>query len=94
MAGPIYFDEPPAARRLFGSTTFAWLWLVLRLYLGWEWLVSGWAKTFGGNITWKFWNWVKPFFMDPRYLRVDNKPVLSFYKSEKCSKRTRALRTR
>jgi hypothetical protein len=34
MAEPIYFDEPPAARSLFASTTFAWLWLVLRLYLG------------------------------------------------------------
>jgi thiosulfate dehydrogenase [quinone] large subunit len=41
---PIYFDEPPVAKRLFASTTFAWLWLVLRLYLGWEWFVSGWGK--------------------------------------------------
>jgi thiosulfate dehydrogenase [quinone] large subunit len=57
MSEPIYFDEPPVARSLFGSTRFAWLWLVLRLYLGWEWLVSGWGKTFGGNITWQFWNW-------------------------------------
>src|SRR6476620_11726633 len=43
MSEPVYFEEPPVARRLFGSTTFAWLWLILRLYLGWEWLVSGWA---------------------------------------------------
>jgi thiosulfate dehydrogenase [quinone] large subunit len=57
MSEPIYFDEPPAARRLFASTTFAWLWLIMRLYLGWEWLVAGWEKTFGGTITWKFWNW-------------------------------------
>jgi thiosulfate dehydrogenase (quinone) large subunit len=57
LAAPIYFDEPPIAKRLFGSTTFAWLWLVLRLYLGWEWFVSGWGKTFGGNLTWKFWQW-------------------------------------
>jgi thiosulfate dehydrogenase [quinone] large subunit len=57
MSEPIYFDEPRAARRLFASTTFAWLWLILRLYLGWEWLVAGWEKTFGGTITWKFWDW-------------------------------------
>ena len=57
MSEPIYFEEPPIARRVFASTTFAWLWLLLRLYLGWEWLVSGWGKTFGGSITWKFWNW-------------------------------------
>ena len=54
---PIYFEEPPIARRVFASTAFAWLWLLLRLYLGWEWLVSGWGKTFGGSITWQFWNW-------------------------------------
>ena len=57
MSDPIYFEEPPIARRVFASTTFAWLWLLLRLYLGWEWLVSGWGKTFGGSITWQFWNW-------------------------------------
>ena len=44
MSDPIYFEEPPVARRLFASTTFAWLWLLLRLYLGWEWVVSGWGK--------------------------------------------------
>jgi hypothetical protein len=53
----IYFDEPPIAERLFASTMFAWLWLILRLYLGREWFVSGWSKTFGGTITWKFWQW-------------------------------------
>jgi hypothetical protein len=25
MAEPIYFDEPPIAKRLFATTTFAWL---------------------------------------------------------------------
>lgn len=57
MAEPIYFDEPQIAKRLFASTTFARLWLVLGLYLGWEWFISGWGKTFGGNLTWKFWQW-------------------------------------
>ena len=59
--GTVYFDEPPIARTLFASTKFAWLWLILRLYLGWEWFVAGWGKTFGGNITWKFWNWDAAF---------------------------------
>ena len=27
-----------------------------------------------------FWKWVVPFMRDPRYLRVHNRPVLSFYK--------------
>ena len=57
MAEPISFDEPPIAKRLFGTTTFAWLWLLLRVYHGWEWFVSGWGKTFGGQITLEFWRW-------------------------------------
>jgi hypothetical protein len=32
VADPIYFDEPPRAQRLFPSTSFARLWLVLLLY--------------------------------------------------------------
>jgi thiosulfate dehydrogenase (quinone) large subunit len=27
------------------------IWLVARLWLGWEWLQAGWSKLFGGNIT-------------------------------------------
>jgi thiosulfate dehydrogenase [quinone] large subunit len=57
MSETVYFDEPPVARSVFATTKIAWLWLLLRLYLGWEWLVSGWEKTFGGSITWKFWKW-------------------------------------
>ena len=34
-------QDPPVARLLFGDTRFAWLWLVVRVYLGWLWLDSG-----------------------------------------------------
>lgn len=44
------FDEPRWARWLFGSAQAAWIWLVLRLWLGWEWLHAGWGKVFGGEI--------------------------------------------
>ncbi len=50
-------EEPRLARWLFASSQAAALWLVLRLWLGWEWFQAGWGKVFGGNITWKFWNW-------------------------------------
>lgn len=36
--------EPPLSRFLFANTTLAPLWLILRLYVGWEWAVAGWAK--------------------------------------------------
>ena len=32
------FEDPPLPRAVFGSTLFAWVWLPLRLFLGWEWL--------------------------------------------------------
>ena len=41
------------AKWLFGSSTAGWIWLVARLWLGWEWLQAGWSKLFGGNITWE-----------------------------------------
>jgi thiosulfate dehydrogenase [quinone] large subunit len=36
--------EPPLSRFLFSDTTLAPLWLLLRLYVGWEWTVAGWGK--------------------------------------------------
>nr|WP_245302470.1 DoxX family membrane protein [Symbiobacterium terraclitae] len=32
------------ARFLFDSTSSAWIWLLARLYLGWQWLQAGWHK--------------------------------------------------
>jgi len=52
-----YIEEPPWSRALFASVKVAWIWLILRLWLGWEWLQAGWGKVVGGNITWKFWDW-------------------------------------
>src|SRR5574341_1018785 len=56
-SGPAYFEEPRLARWLFGSSSAAGVWLIARVWLGWEWFVSGWGKVFGGNLTWRFWNW-------------------------------------
>ena len=58
--GPIYFEEPRAARWFFGSSRAAWIWLIARLWLGWEWLQSGWGKVFGGDLTLRFWQWGDP----------------------------------
>lgn len=38
--------EPAAARWLFNSTQAAWIWLVVRLYLGYEWAHAGYEKVF------------------------------------------------
>jgi thiosulfate dehydrogenase [quinone] large subunit len=36
--------EPPIARLLFADTRLAPLWLIIRLYVGYEWLEAGWSK--------------------------------------------------
>lgn len=37
-------EDPPVAKSLFSDTRWAWIWLILRLYVGWEWLSGGWGK--------------------------------------------------
>ncbi len=36
--------DPPFAQTLFGNVRWSWLWLVVRLYLGYTWLNSGLGK--------------------------------------------------
>jgi thiosulfate dehydrogenase (quinone) large subunit len=43
-AEPTVVTDPPIARFLFGDVRLAWLWLPLRLWLGWDWLNHGWDK--------------------------------------------------
>jgi thiosulfate dehydrogenase [quinone] large subunit len=37
-------EEPPVARALFGDVRWSWIWLLLRLYVGWEWISAGIGK--------------------------------------------------
>lgn len=36
--------EPKLHRLLFADTRLAWVWLLLRLYIGYEWVAAGWGK--------------------------------------------------
>ena len=58
-SAPVYIEEPAISKWLFGSSKAAWIWLIVRLWLGWEWLHAGWHKLFGGTITWKVWDWAR-----------------------------------
>jgi thiosulfate dehydrogenase [quinone] large subunit len=40
----IVVSENPVSQFLFSSTRSAWIWLIVRLYLGWTWLHAGWGK--------------------------------------------------
>jgi thiosulfate dehydrogenase [quinone] large subunit len=36
--------DPPFALTLFGDWRWAWIWLIMRLYVGYEWFLAGWDK--------------------------------------------------
>jgi thiosulfate dehydrogenase (quinone) large subunit len=43
----VHFEEPRVARWLFVSPSAAWIWLVVRVYLGYEFAHAGWEKLTG-----------------------------------------------
>ncbi len=36
--------EPKLSKFLFSDTKMSWVWFIIRVYVGWEWLLAGWAK--------------------------------------------------
>lgn len=44
--------DPPLARFLFGDRRMAPFWLLVRLYVGWQWLSAGWGKLTGSEAGW------------------------------------------
>lgn len=42
----VHIEEPRFARWLFASSGAAWIWLVARIYLGYEWAHAGYEKVF------------------------------------------------
>ncbi len=44
MANHYIVGESPISHFFFNNTKTSWFWLIVRLYLGYEWLVAGWAK--------------------------------------------------
>jgi len=43
----VQFDDPRFARFLFSTPGASWIWLVVRVYLGYEWAHAGWDKVTG-----------------------------------------------
>ncbi len=67
--------DPPVARLLFSDTRFAWIWLIVRLWLGYSWLSSGFGKL--NNPAWmnngealqRFWT---------NALQTEPRPIIAF----------------
>jgi thiosulfate dehydrogenase [quinone] large subunit len=45
-------EDPPIAQLLFSDTRLAWFWLLVRLYVGYQWLTAGWGKLNGEEPGW------------------------------------------
>jgi thiosulfate dehydrogenase [quinone] large subunit len=74
--GEVVIPDPPLATTLFSTTRFSWLWLILRLYLGWQWLSSGWGKISGG--TWASGESLKGFWTNAVKVPESGKPPIAF----------------
>lgn len=69
------FTDPPIARFIFADTRMAWLWLILRWYMAYTWLTSGWGKF--NNPAWvNTGEALKGFWVNA--VKVDPKPVITF----------------
>jgi thiosulfate dehydrogenase [quinone] large subunit len=56
MRGGVHAEDPPIAKFLFSSTKAAWFWLIVRLYVGYEWFEAGLHKVQDPNGAWSFGN--------------------------------------
>lgn len=71
----VLFEEPKVAKLLFSDPRFGWLWLPLRLYLGYMWFEAGWHKFVdpkwmgSGEALLEYWK---------RGLKMTPKPVIVF----------------
>jgi thiosulfate dehydrogenase [quinone] large subunit len=47
--GEVTIPDPPLAHLLFNTTRFAWLFAIVRIYLGYQWVNASWHKLTGGG---------------------------------------------
>jgi thiosulfate dehydrogenase (quinone) large subunit len=47
--GRLLIQDPPIAQFLFQGTLASWVWLAVRVFVGWQFLTSGWGKLSGGK---------------------------------------------
>ena len=74
--GEVVVPDPPFARLLFSSTKLAWLWLLLRIYVGWQWLNSGWGKVSGG--TWSSGDSLRGFWTNATAIPETGRPPIVY----------------
>lgn len=75
-SGEIIIPDPPLARFLFDSTRMAWLWAIVRIWLGWYWLDSGWGKVSGG--AWAGGEGLRGFWTNAVSIPEGGRPPIAF----------------
>jgi thiosulfate dehydrogenase [quinone] large subunit len=70
------FHDPPFVQRLFGSTRWAWIWLPVRLYVGYQWLTAGWHKV--NDAAWMSGESLKGFWTHAIALPETGKPPITY----------------
>ena len=72
---PSQIADPPFTRFFFSDTRMAWLWAIVRLYMAYTWITSGWGKF--NNPAWvNTGEALKGYWLNA--LKVDPKPVITF----------------
>ena len=74
--GQVLIPDPPFAKSLYQTTKFAWLWLIIRLYLGYSWITSGWGKI--TNPAWRTGGPLRGFWENAVSIPEAGRPAIAF----------------
>ena len=77
-SGRVLLQDPPIARFLFQNSVASWLWLVVRLFVGYQFLNSGWGKFVGGKWLDGTGNSILPFWQNAVKIPEQGKPLVTF----------------
>ncbi|MBI5034804.1 MAG: DoxX family protein [Chloroflexi bacterium] len=68
-------SDPPIAQMIFSDVRFAWVWVILRWYMAYTWITSGWGKF--NNPAWvNTGEALKGYWTNA--IKIDPKPVITF----------------
>src|SRR5687767_12167695 len=69
-------QDPPIAKFLFGDTRTAWFWLIVRLYVGWQWVEAGWHKVTEAG--WQDGSSIQGYWARAIAIPAEGKPAIAF----------------
>jgi len=75
--GDVTLHNPPLVHTLFSTTTFAWLWAIVRIYLGYEWIKASLPKL--GDPAWvTTGEALKKFWFSALEMSPDGRPKIAY----------------